>query len=382
MLTEQELLQMKRKILSARSYLMREHPLFGVLLMYMKFVAVEDMEQISTNGSSIFFSPKWMNWYSITELSCLLCHQVMHILMGDMGRPLALMGDAYHYLRDAKVNKALKNSGVVSSYVHLRQNSQKRMMADTDKFWSDRTDYAENGVLILDTAADIQKSLHANGFAAIAGFAESVDLQNDFGASGKETLAEKQCWKNEDDGALDWRKLLNDFVQEEIFDYSFCPPDRRLEETGFFLPAFNDKEFVTKNLLFMVDTSGSMLIKDVLKEVYTEIKNAIQQFNEKIEGMVGFFDSEVMEPQPFASIDDFDGIEVYGGGGTDFGIIFDYIRKNNADVLPSCLIIFTDGRAEYPEESETLDIPVLWVMTEPDANPPFGKVARICKEKE
>ena len=57
---------------------------------------------------------------------------------------------------------------------------------------------------------------------------------------------------------LDWRQILNEFVQEEITDYSFSPPDRRFSESEFFLPDFNETEEFLGNVLFMVDTSGSV----------------------------------------------------------------------------------------------------------------------------
>ena len=38
----------------------------------------------------------------------------------------------------------------------------------------------------------------------------------------------------------DWRTILNDFIQEEICDYSFSPPDRRFQDSPFFLPDFNE----------------------------------------------------------------------------------------------------------------------------------------------
>lgn len=50
----------------------------------------------------------------------------------------------------------------------------------------------------------------------------------------------------------DWRMVLNDFVQQEIVDYSFTPPDRRFDESPFFLPDFNDKDDLVEDILFMI----------------------------------------------------------------------------------------------------------------------------------
>ena len=74
---------------------------------------------------------------------------------------------------------------------------------------------------------------------------------------------------------LDWKTLLNDFIQEDVCDYSFSPPDRRFGDSDFFLPDFNEKEETVENLLFMIDTSGSMS-DEAITEVYSEIKGAIE----------------------------------------------------------------------------------------------------------
>ena len=178
---------------------------------------------------------------------------------------------------------------------------------------------------------------------------------------------------------VDWKKILNNFIQERTCDYSFSPPDRRYEDTGFFLPDFNEKEFVSRDILFMVDTSGSV-DDDSLAVVYSEIKGAIEQFSGKLSGKLGFFDAGVKEPLPFSSVNDLLRIIPYGGGGTDFRPIFDYVRNHYYDELPACIVIFTDGFGPYPQENETLGIPVLWLLNNFEITPPFGKVTRIIPE--
>jgi predicted metal-dependent peptidase len=181
---------------------------------------------------------------------------------------------------------------------------------------------------------------------------------------------------------LDWRTILNDFVQEDICDYSFSPPDKRMEDSPFFLPDFNEKDESAKNLLFMIDTSGSMS-NDAITDCYSEIYGAIQQFNGKLTGKLGFFDAVVVEPVPFEDEDEFKIIRPKGGGGTSFHIIFDYVREKMQDDPPVSIIILTDGYAPYPDEAAAMDIPVLWIINNKEAQPPsWGKVARMIEEGE
>lgn len=181
---------------------------------------------------------------------------------------------------------------------------------------------------------------------------------------------------------LDWRTILNDFVQEDICDYSFSPPDKRMEDSPFYLPDFNKKDESAKNLLFMIDTSGSMS-DDAITDCYSEIYGAIQQFDGKLTGKLGFFDAVVVEPIPFEDEDEFKIIRPKGGGGTSFHIIFDYVKYKMVDEPPVSIIILTDGYAPYPDKTAAMDIPVLWILNNKEAKAPsWGKVARMIAEGE
>lgn len=175
---------------------------------------------------------------------------------------------------------------------------------------------------------------------------------------------------------INWRTILNDFIQEEICDYSFSPPDRRFDDNPFFLPDFNEKEEVVKDILFMIDTSGSMSNK-MITAAYSEIKGAIDQFGGKLKGWLGFFDAAIIEPVPFEDEEEFKIIRPAGGGGTDFQIIFEYINEYMKDTPPASVIILTDGYAPFPQESCAKGVPVLWLINNDEVEPPWGKVARI-----
>lgn len=174
----------------------------------------------------------------------------------------------------------------------------------------------------------------------------------------------------------DWRTILNEFVQEELVDYSFSPPDRRFEDSPFFLPDFNDAEMVVKDILFMIDTSGSMS-DAMIAAAFSEVKGALDQFNGRLKGLLGFFDAAIIEPAPFERVSKLLEIRPSGGGGTDFQIIFEYIFKEMQGELPACVIILTDGYAPFPQEHIANGIPVLWLLNNEKVEPPWGKVARI-----
>ena len=289
----------------------------------------------------------------------------------------------------------------------LDERARSRFLPDSDVYW-DQVETIQNGVLILNIP-ELEGMLREKEINGGTGAGSDSDGNGDGNEEPSDSGELKQIWqgraaatakslKDSDSKSagdtpdfikrmidklqepkVDWKKILNNFIQERTCDYSFSPPDRRYEDTGFFLPDFNEKEFVSRDILFMVDTSGSV-DDDSLAVVYSEIKGAIEQFSGKLSGILGFFDAGVKEPLPFSSVNDLLRIIPYGGGGTDFRPIFDYVRNHYYDELPACIVIFTDGFGPYPQENETLGIPVLWLLNNFEITPPFGKVTRIIPE--
>lgn len=86
--------------------------------------------------------------------------------------------------------------------------------------------------------------------------------------------------------------------------------------------------------------------------------------------------AEVYDPIPFDDVQSLLEIRPKGGGGTDFGIVFDYVRDKMKDP-PSSIVILTDGYADFPDESAAMGIPVLWIISNDEVTPEWGKVARI-----
>ena len=82
-------------------------------------------------------------------------------------------------------------------------------------------------------------------------------------------------------------------------------------------------------------------------------------------------------PVPFIDEDELMAIKPRGGGGTSFHCVFKYIERNMLDKPPTSIVVLTDGFAEWPDEEMTHDIPVLWLINNEKANPPWGRIARF-----
>lgn len=441
-MTEQRKNRVRKKIQESRGRLLSTMPFFGLLLMYLKFVAVPGMKKISTNGKCIYFSPDFLEKLYEKEIDYILCHQVLHIVCGHIWRDRDLSGDDYHFACDIFLNLILENYGYdEDKYPHLGyiyrnisgsidfhdktpleirdwlpyslkvfdETTRSRFIKDSEYWWDFKDDDGSAGEIIIDLPEITGRLNEGKGGGSVPSEMSGDSGYGDAGDFGK---GDMQKWKdramslanslfNEDgegDGSdqvpefirrmiakmkqptLDWKKLLNNFLQERIADYSFSPPDRRFSETDFFLPDFNEKDFVTKEIIFMVDTSGSVN-DDTLAAVYSEIRGATEQFSGKLTAKLGFFDAAVTEPIPFESVDDLLAIIPYGGGGTDFRVIFEYIQYELYDKLPACIVVFTDGQGPYPVESQAMGIPVLWILDNNYITPPWGAVIRIIDKE-
>ena len=424
------------KLRLSRMRLLASYSFYGLLLSHTKFSLDENCPTAYTDGRKIAFNPDFLERLTDEETDFVLMHEILHIALQHCfrghdydaenfniacdivvnsnilqsfggnkrkisidGEPLMHMApdgtDGYNYTAEEVYdmlpkNKKKKNGSSFSGGNNSgsstdngdgdgndnsggkgTQNSKKPKtnsgseyyVFDDHSFWTDDNDEE------LEDAWE----KHFEDACKIVSIEDASKSCGSLPAFAERILRERK------NAQTNWREVLNNFVQDEINDYSFNPPDKRFDGSDFMLPDFNEAEETVKDILFMIDTSGSMTDK-MITQAYDEIRGAIDQFNGRLEGLVGFFDAVVVEPKPFSSIDELDIIRPYGGGGTRFDIIFKYVANHMSDHLPSSIVILTDGYAPFPKESVALDIPVLWVINNDDVTPPWGKHTTITVE--
>jgi len=448
--------KLKRRLQETRFRIKSDELLDATVLDDMDYIAAVDIEHISTDGRQICFDPDWLQKLNDTELDFIIYHELVHILRGDIYRPLYYSGERFHLACDIVTNSYLSKCGwlyeklphlgkihyetycpvkeghtltAINAFKYipfdpamLKPSERRKFILDTDSLWGNKIDYREKGVLILSPDDEDPDDLlyeskfggnykfipmefngdGGDGDRPMDGKVEDIDediMNNTFGnsfqgvifkirqiktersSSSDEKDYENRYWERKEDPELDWRRILDNFVQEDVYDYSFTPTDKRFADSEFLMPDFNEKLDKPMNVLFMADTSGS-IDDGMLGIVYAELCSAIEQFNQGLIGYVGFFDTRVYEPLPFASVEDIEAIQPYGGGGTDFGCIFEYIKYNMMDNLPKKIIIFTDGEGPKPTENDSMGIPVLWVFDNKNAQVEWGSVARIKRKRE
>lgn len=404
-----------KRLLLSRMRILYNHGFYGLLLMHMIYAVSEEIETACTDGVRITFGIDFLDSLSDSELDFVMMHEILHVVLqhcfrGDVEDPeayniaadivvnsnimlengmkassitLSKYGIAMHVAPDGKegheytaeqvyamlpknLNKKGNNKSPGSAVGRAKKEISKEQHQPV-RVWDDHSQwgkYEED-----DTLRDVWVKRFEDA-------AEAIKIRDPSNARGLLPAFAERILKELKKTQTDWRTILNDFIQEEVVDYSFAPPDRRFDDSPFFLPDFNGKEDRVEDILFMIDTSGSMS-DDMIAAAYSEVKGAIDQFNGKLKGWLGFFDAAIIKPQPFSDENEFKIIKPAGGGGTDFQIIFEYVFHHMSDKLPASIIILSDGDAPFPQEKLAGGIPVLWLLNNEEVNPPWGKVARI-----
>lgn len=419
-----------KRLLLSRMRILCNHGFYGLLLMHMIYAVSEEVETAGTDGVRITFGTEFLDSLTDAELDFVMMHEILHVVLqhcirGDVEDP-----EAYNIAADIVVNSniMLENGGKASSitlskygtsmhialdgeytaeqvYAMLPKNLNKKgnnkspgsavgRAKKENKKGNNKSPGSADGRAKKEIAKDKHQpvwvwddysqwgkyeeddTLRDVWVKRFEDAAEAIEIRDPSNTRGLLPAFAQRILKQLKKPQTDWRTILNDFIQEEVVDYSFAPPDRRFDDSPFFLPDFNGKEDRVEDILFMIDTSGSMS-DDMITAAYTEVKGAIDQFDGKLKGWLGFFDAAIIKPQPFSDENEFKIIKPAGGGGTDFQIIFEYVFHHMSDKLPASIIILSDGDAPFPQEKLAGGIPVLWLLNNEEVNPPWGKVARI-----
>lgn len=407
-LSSNKIKEYTKRLMLSKMRILCNNGFYGLLLMHMKYGLDAECGTAYTDGKVIRFDPKFLDELNDDELDFIMMHEILHVALKHCFRGRELEKELYNIACDIVVNSnILLSNNMDTRTITLRSDGEAMHLAPNGKEGYEYTaeevynmlqknlgmnnaklqsnGKTKNTTNIIDNHTKWQqieknKELEELWISRLDEVSKTIEIRDSI--INRETMpafAQRRL-KELKNAQTDWREILIDFLQEEVVDYSFMPPDRRFDDCSFFLPDFNDKDIKPENILFMIDTSASMK-DDMVTAAYSEVKGAIEQFNGKLIGMLGFFDAVVIEPVPFENEEEFEMIKAIGGGGTNFQIIFNYVKEYMTDNLLVSIIILTDGYAPFPKESEAMGIPVIWLLNNEKVNPPWGKVARIkCLE--
>jgi predicted metal-dependent peptidase len=395
--------ELTRKLGEARIRILARQPFFGLLLLHLRLFLDDDCPTAATDGQSIFFGPAFLAGLSPLQTCFVLLHETVHIALGHVFRRGDRDVENFNIACDIVTNSTILGEAIEFSTLvtkqgfvrlHLAPDGQEGRLYSAEEVFEmlqgrrkkrRKAGFDDHGLWGQAGLADQADQAGLVGQAydnlaqewewRIAQAAMSVEARSN--GYGDLPLMAARVLKTLRQPRVNWRELLQNFIKQEIFDYSFSPPDRRFQDSPFLLPDWNEPRDTPGRLWFVVDCSGSVS-DDQLTTAYSEICGALENFGDSLDGLISFFDATVSEAKPFGNLDELKRHAPTGGGGTSFRAIFLHLKENLENLRPDTVIVLTDGYSEFPPESAALGIPVLWLIDNLEVNPPWGKVARIC----
>lgn len=394
------------RISKARTMLILDHPFFGALSLRLKIVedaTKSKTKDMATDGRAIYFNREYVDKLEDDELIGMLAHLVMHPAMQHHTRRGHRDMKKWQKATDYAINQPLIDAGfklpmnlpvdprhtgksAESIYSVLLEeepppsggggqgqgqgggnqppgSGQGQGEGDGDG-QGDGQGQGEGDApgQVLD-AQDPQEDA-SEWQIAVKQAANAAQMMGSMPADLKRLVQEANRPR------FDFRSLLMRFAQEQCkADFSFKMPNRRYMPQGFFLPSASDVEM--GEIAIGVDSSGSITDK-ILGHFLGIVQAVVEQVRPR---RVRIFtcDARIHDEYVFERDEPIEGVEINGGGGTDFRPVFKAIDKLDDDEKPACVLYLTDGYGTFPEH---VDQPTLWCMIT-DVEAPIGETVRM-----
>ena len=386
----------RERLVSARIGLLLRHSFFGNLATRLKLVNADEWcGTAATDGQTFYYNSRFIMMLKPKEVEFLVAHEVLHVVYDHMGRRNHRDPQIWNIADDYCVNADLKRHKVgqfittvpclyeqkydgkpaEEVYDDLMKNAKKINMDDLiDQMLDEHMDGdGDDGDGDDDRpgkgrpklSQEEKDRIRQEMKQAIINAAQSAE-------AGTLPLGVERLVRSVTDPVMPWRELIQTNLTSAIrTDYSWMRPSRRGWHMDAVMPGMTPGEEI--DVVVSIDMSGSISEKQA-QAFLGEIGGMMDSFD-GYKVHVFCFDTDTYNPQDFTSenMDSIDTYEPKGGGGTDFDVIFEYLKE--VGNVPKRLIVFTDG---YPcgswGDPDYCD--TTWIIHgDPNPNPPFGQFA-------
>jgi predicted metal-dependent peptidase len=399
-----------KKISQARIKLLFSQPFFGNLTMTLKLIDATDQGWCPTaavDGRNIYYNRDFFRDLDVDEVLFVLCHEVLHVAFDHFGRRSHRDPEWWNMANDLIINGTLvadkigkmPTKKVTDPNEKGKDGNAQRVGLYDAKYvgWSSEAVYDDlekrkvKKELTLDVHLEMGKDGQGKDGKAQQGKGIPVQideeelkklreeikgkvLQAANAAAGKMPASLQRLIDDLVESKIDWRDLLQQNIQSCISDdFTWTRPNRKHMYSGIFLPVLDKDE--TIDIAVAIDMSGS-ISDEMARDFMSEIHGIMNSYNDYTISILSF-DTQVYNFQKFTK-DNEDELLKYvpkGGGGTDFGCVWDYWEKNGIE--PKKAVWFTDG---FPCGSWGPEgyCDTLWIITEgakTRVKPPFGQYA-------
>ena len=367
-------MNIEQEIQRFKMELFRKLPFYGDILMRLGFVEDKRISTAATNGKTIFYNSSFLSRLTAGERNFVLMHELFHILLRHGIRNADGQRDheIWNLACDIIINDMLLK--LQSKMIRVNIPFQKPDVGAFSYINSDET--AENlyGKIKADNAykTKLTQKLKMRKSYTGAGFwsdkFEDVDLPSDirtFELSEDElnmndqlvremiqTAAQKcrgtmgsyyipaEVYTLVERKKLDWRRLLKDFLSQEIGeDSSYATPERKYLHMDMILPGHSLTDETIEEVWAFVDSSGS-INRQEMAQFLTQLHHISREF--KCILNICYWDTAVTDVyKKIRPKDDILKCVPHHSGGTDINCVYQWIHENR--VKPGVMLILTDG---------------------------------------
>ena len=392
------MLTIEQSISRLKINLVRKRPFYGVILMKLNDMKESNTTNImSTDGENIYYNKKYMEQLNEAERNFYLLHQLYHCIFMHPSR---------------MINKDIKIANIaadflVNYYIDMEKNEFKKagiiinipkdaymIKNENDRKSLDKLSFEQLYEIIYNKQkSKIQASLHENHISkennsTLSIYGNNINLNkinNDLilpqsaekTSSNMRRIIQESIITNKMYGSkmiedipgsflrrvteligtrVPWYKYLKRYLINILQDdTSFDTPDKNHIYRRLILPGPYEDENKIEDIIFLIDTSGSISEEDLNNFLY-QAYNVCKDF--EAQGVAIFFDSIVQDVFKINK-KNINKLPIYGGEGTDVNVALEYIK--NEKLKYSCILVLTDG---YFNSPKTYLRNIIWCLTE------------------
>lgn len=395
--------EVREKLVTARVGLLLRASFFGNLATRLKLVNADEWcATAATDGRNFYYNSRFIQMLRPKEIEFLFGHEVLHVVYDHFGR----RGDRHHQLwnvaNDYAVNGDLKKHRVgefITSVPCLYDSKYDGMSSEEiyDEIYKNAEKISLNDLIekLLD---DHMEGDDEEGDGEGSGDQEGkgkgkrprgmtqeerdklrdeikeavLSAANACDNAGQIPAGVKRMIQDMTEPKMNWRELLRMELKSTIkSDFTWMRASRKGWHQDAVMPGMDNDDMI--DIAVAIDMSGS-IGDEQGRDFLAEIHGIMEEFDQYRIHLF-CFDTDTYNPQQYnsdnlPSITDY---ELMGGGGTDFDVIFRYLK--NEDIQPRRLVVFTDG---YPFGSwgDENYCDTVWIIHgDKNPNPPFGQWA-------
>ncbi|EQB40073.1 hypothetical protein M947_03360 [Sulfurimonas hongkongensis] len=359
------------KISQAKSKLLVEYPFFGTLASKLELLQSDDIQAFKSNGKTLEYSDDFFKEISLAEMEFVLANAAMHASLAHESRKNSRSGWLWQLATDYAINDMLVENGLYRPDLAHYSKRFSGLYAEEiyaqlkEEFLRDELEYE------AEDADDIQRQ-EEQKVKEIENQIVEEELFDEFAKAILEKEEKnsqlptslERFFTLKSSSKIDWRDELR--VALDRFsrdDYTQMPPNKKLLHLGLYLPSATSEKF---KLVVAIDSSGSV-DEELLGEFLSELgflMNTIASYeidllvcDDKIRSHTTFYGGDILEAK------------VFGGGGTDFRPVFEFVKENLQD--SKLLLYFSDLDGAFPDEEPSYS--VKWI-TPKESKVPFGEL--------